>query len=359
MTDFLGPSQATPNNATARPPDGRVFGEIDTWLKDCTSPNSSDGTPVTAAMLNGILANLRALVRGNGDLGIGGPVVPEANSDLLLLTAILHLIQRRVTNIATITGTANALIASVPLVPAELIDGFEITGLPIFDNTAAGTLNFLGTRSIVLPTGGNLSGGEMKAGSWADWVYSAALDKWLLKNPIPKGAFSPVKFTSNGTFTPTTGLVYVEAWGGGAAGRNVSGSSYTAGQGGGAGEYRRATLRVPIGVGITITVGQGAAAGTNGNGTNSTFGSYITAKGAIGTAGGTAGTGGVGFDGGPGSSGFSNGNVTGAIVVIGSGGVPFSAGRFGGGGAGGDGGPSGNPSGRAGQNGLVLVTEIA
>ncbi|VFU07947.1 protein of unknown function [Methylocella tundrae] len=132
-----------------------------------------------------------------------------------------------------------------------------------------------------------------------------------LLNPLPKGVSRRAPFTSSGTFTPVGSLVMVQEWAGGAAGRNVGGSSYTAGQGGGAGEYRYGYFQVTPGVGIAVTVGAGAAAGSNGNGGASSFGSLMTALGAIGTAGGAGGSGGYGFSGGAGSPGFSNGNVTG------------------------------------------------
>ncbi|VTZ52183.1 hypothetical protein MPC4_70071 [Methylocella tundrae] len=259
------------------------------------------------------------------------------------------------------TGLANAIVATVSPAITSYIAGalYEITIAN--PNTTASTANFngLGAKNIVLNTSGaTLSGGEMSnvGGYAAQFLYDGT--NLRLLNPLPKGVSRIVPFTASGTFTPVGSLVLVQQWAGGAAGRNVGGSSYTAGQGGGAGEYRYGYFPVTPGVGIAVTVGAGAAAGSNGNGGMSSFGSLMTAIGAIGTAGGTGGAGGYGFSGGAGSPGFSNGNVAGAIVVIGSGGVPYLSGLFGSGGAGGDGGPTGNPYGRAGQPGFVLVSEV-
>ena len=93
MTDILGPADA-PNFTTSRPADDRSIGSTDTWMKDCTGPNVNDGTKLRAGLFNSILANLRVLVRGNGNTGGGPAVVTEDNADDMLLRAAQHLIQR-------------------------------------------------------------------------------------------------------------------------------------------------------------------------------------------------------------------------------------------------------------------------
>ncbi|VTZ27247.1 membrane hypothetical protein [Methylocella tundrae] len=262
---------------------------------------------------------------------------------------------------ADTSAAANTIVANVAPAISSYKPGM-LFSVPIANpNTGPSQANFngLGLKNIVLNnSGAALSGGEMSniGGYTALFLYDGVSLRLL--NPLPKGVSRIVPFMSSGTFIPGGSLVMVQEWAGAAAGRNVGGSSYTAGQGGGAGEYRYGYFQVTPGVGIAVTVGAGAAAGSNGNGGASSFGALMTAMGAIGTAGGTGGFGGYGFAGGAGSPGFSNGNVTGAIVVIGSGGVPYLSGLFGSGGAGGDGGPTGNPYGRAGQGGFVLVSEV-
>src|SRR5665213_1898446 len=82
-------------------------------------------------------------------------------------------------------------------------------------------------------------------------------------------------FTSNGTFTLPPGVtsITVEAWGGGAGGNfNVYG-------GGGGGAYSKITISNPNSS-YSVVIGGGGAAGANGG--NTTFGSVLTANGAIG-----------------------------------------------------------------------------
>lgn len=68
MTDLMGPAVAA-GGVTSRPSDSRIFGGTDTWFKDCTDALTDDGTAYEAAYFNGMLANVRALIRGNGQTG--------------------------------------------------------------------------------------------------------------------------------------------------------------------------------------------------------------------------------------------------------------------------------------------------
>ncbi|TWD54553.1 hypothetical protein FB480_103465 [Agrobacterium vitis] len=66
MTDILGPGSNAMNVVTSRPDDKRIMGLTDTWFKNCSSPANNDGTRIDADWLNGLVANLRALVRNSG-----------------------------------------------------------------------------------------------------------------------------------------------------------------------------------------------------------------------------------------------------------------------------------------------------
>lgn len=112
-------------------------------------------------------------------------------------------------------------------------------------------------------------------------------------------------FTSNGTYTPTSGMSYcvIECWGGGGAGGGItagSGSSYGS-PGGGAGGYsRKIASAATIGASQTVTIGTAGAhgaAGNNagGNGGDTSVGSICIAKGGTGGAGSisSGGAGGV------------------------------------------------------------------
>jgi hypothetical protein len=458
MTDILGPGSNASNVVTSRPGDTRLLSTIDTWLKDCTSPAASDGTAISASFLNGLLAQLRVAIRGNGQLVTGGPVIPENDSDPMLLNALLHLVQRGKMHFASDTGGVNALVAEMTPVPPELVDGMLVVMRPASRNNGASTLALNGKNPIVSASGAALGGGELLPPLFSVFRWNAALTSWQLSaatppqaalfhfgvdtspvantivaqvsplisayqagmffatpianpntgptqidldalglknivannnglplsggemsnvggyvplilydangnarliNPLPKGVSKITPFTASGSFVPSSSLVLALAWASGAAGRNAVGSSFTAPTGGGAGEFRFGFFQVTPNVAIPITVPPATASGSNGNGAPASFGSLMTAMGAVGPAAGTGGFGGFGFTGTPGVGGFSNGNVTGAIIVIGAGGVPFLSGIFGAGGPGGDGGPIGNPNGRAGQPGFVLALEIS
>jgi hypothetical protein len=258
-------------------------------------------------------------------------------------------------------GTPNAIICNVlPAITAYAYG--QLFMIQTHTNTSSTTANIngLGVKNVVLNTSGAaLIGGELSSiGNHVAMFYYDGFNMRLI-NPVPRGVATTAVYIASGTFTPQASLVFVRMWAGGAAGRNVSGSSYSAGQGGGAGEYREGYFQVVPGTPITVTVGNGATQGSNGSGGDSSFGAYMVAKGGISTTGGNGGSGGIGFNGENGKTGYTNGNVTGAIIVIGTGGNAAFSGLFGGGGGGGDGGPSGNPSGRAGQKGQVIVQEIS
>ena len=205
-------------------------------------------------------------------------------------------------------------------------------------------------------------------------------------------------FTSNGTYTPTSGMSYciIECWGGGGAGGGLGAgtSGYCNGAaGGGAGGYSRKTASAAtIGASQTVTIGTAGspgAAGNNagGNGGDTSVGSICIAKGGTGGAGGVSsgvtsgGAGGVAGTGdltAVGENGGSNIQIrvtTGAIsgkggsTLLGSGGMSVlnnnyqngNAGTGYGTGGSGSGNANGNAtstSGGAGQKGYVIITEF-
>lgn len=457
MADIFGPGSSTSGVTTTRPAEDRIMGVLDTWMRDCSSATADDGTAIVAAMLNSLLANLRALARACGDLVAGGKVVAEDNSDLMLINAVIALIQRGRMHVASDVGGAGAIVAQTNPMPAELVDGmvlvvrpaainpgaltikwgstvypamdsaggalvggelappafavfrwnaaagkFQLTSLPasVFaassrlfygaDSSAAGNqitatlspaltgyqtgqivavkvagrnngslqanLSGLGNRVVVNNDGGlALVGGETDdAGDYVALLIVDDAGRLRLINPLQRGVTRFTIITAGGSYTPQASLMLVQSIGGAASGRNVVSHSNASGQGGGAGETRWRSVRAPVGVAIAVTIGLGAPAGSNGNGGTTSFGTYLTSNGGVGTAGGTGGSGGVGLDGEDGQPGFSNGVD---MIVVGRGGRPALYNKFGVGGEGGDGGLYGNPSGRAGLDGAVLVQE--
>jgi len=196
-------------------------------------------------------------------------------------------------------------------------------------------------------------------------------------------------FTSSGTYTPSTGMLYavveVQGAGGGGGGTAVSNS---VGSGGGAGGYSRKTLSAAtIGGSQSVTVGNGGAGCatsvtcTGGTGGSSSFGALLSATGGAGgtanspvpvapatVAGGNPGTGSSGnvnVTGGPGGSGLwlSSGaqkGGDGGTSYFGGGGVGGNTGAGGGGNAYGSGGGGGSQTlnGGDGAGGIVIVREF-
>jgi hypothetical protein len=207
-------------------------------------------------------------------------------------------------------------------------------------------------------------------------------------------------FTSSGTYTPTSGMIYCDiqilGGGGGGGGAPTTGvGQYSSAGGGGSGEYARGVFSAAtIGASQAVTIGAAGAANSGaagGNGGNSSVGALISANGGTGGAsiaasvsatvtqgvvGGTGGSGGSfrtpGQPGGGAAIYPSFGNVfsgaggstqygAGGAGIIGMG-VTSSGGTAGlGYGAGGSGGvnavsQSAN-SGGAGTKGVVIVTE--
>ncbi len=203
-------------------------------------------------------------------------------------------------------------------------------------------------------------------------------------------------FTANGTYTPTSGMVYcyVQCLGaGGAGGGPISTLDFSTSisAGGGAGEYAFGSFSAAtIGASKTVTVGAagaGANGSTGGNGGNTSLGVLISANGGTGGAtvnsavtglvtGGAGGTGGSGGDyrsnGQDGANGWNiNNNLqsgSGGTSQFGAGGlgplssVAFAQGPAGtGSGSGGAGTNSFNhaaSSGGNGTHGLIIVTEF-
>lgn len=188
-------------------------------------------------------------------------------------------------------------------------------------------------------------------------------------------------FTSTGTYTPSTGMLYciVEAVAGGGAGGGCANNT-SAGTGGAYGGYSRALFAaVTIGASKSVTIGAGGtgvSGGTGGTGGTTSITGLITCNGgvggistaaiALGGVGGTATGGDINIPGiaggytsfGAGVSGY------GASGILGSGGIsrlgasdPGAVGTgFGSGGSGGFG--QTGATGGAGAPGIVIITEF-
>lgn len=223
-------------------------------------------------------------------------------------------------------------------------------------------------------------------------------------NPNAIATITQQIFNANGTYTPTTGMLFaiveVIAGGGGGGGTVGSSTAARAGGGGGSGSYSRSIVTaaqvVADGGTEAITVGakgSGGAAGAHAGqaGGASSFGSRVTTNGGNGGnfsdlstgfgergTGGAAGTGTVAVVGNPGGSGLGQGTITTILANGGTGGASWllgggtgaiaisgsnnagSAGASPGAGGGGAAtvGVNSNANGGDGVAGVVIVTEF-
>lgn len=235
----------------------------------------------------------------------------------------------------------------------------------------ASSLILPGAASIVTAAGDTATFISLGGGNWICTQYQRAIGFFVLT--VKKQVF-----TSTGTYTPSTGMLYclVEMVGGGGGGGTGSNSAHGAG-GGGAGEYSRALLTAAqIGTSKAVTIpAAAAAAGTGGTVTLTTLCTAIGgAPGAAGSsqlaAGGLGGTGGTAdfaATGAPGGWGQGNsalglqiaGGIGGSSSWGGGGLSPIGAstGNAGTGFGSGGSGAAGNNAGGAGTKGIVYITE--
>jgi hypothetical protein len=240
-----------------------------------------------------------------------------------------HAKQRNLQNGSIVTsGTANAqaffsgLNYTAPI-PTGLRVLLKIG--PTLTNTAAATLEMDGLGPVAIKSiyGTPLTGGEMLAGSYAEFLYDGT--NWLLLRASLR--VNVQKFIASGTYTPTPGMVYcsIEVIGGGGGGGGClgAGAMRYGGGGGGAGGYsRKLASASDIGASQVVTIGALGAGGINGignggNGGNTSVGSLCLAYG---------GNGGLNYYGPGGVFGYPGG---GAAVGVGDLAVPGSAGEFG------------------------------
>jgi len=212
MTDILGPGSNTTDATTSRPADTREMGAADTYFQDCSSSSADDGTAINASFLNGVLANLRGLIRGNGNLGSGSPIVTENNGDTMLLLAVQNMIQRGKLLIASDAGSVNALVASMSvLTPAELVDGMIIVIKPVASNTGGATLTLVGTHSIITSGGAALSGGELQSSLWTMMQWNATWGAWQIVGSSGTGAGEGLQKSGSSLALNYPGLTQVNA----------------------------------------------------------------------------------------------------------------------------------------------------
>ena len=218
MTDILGPANGTA--VTTRIAESRVFPTGDTWFKPCTTPAAQDGTQITASWLNGLMAQLRAAVRGNGKKldGVTPIIVEDNTNDGMLLGAMQQIAQRGQTNFVQDTGAVNALAGNPIPALAEIVPGVRISVKVANTNTGASTGTFSGFGPFPIVKIGAYATipGDLYAGYIAHLMWDGTA--WELQNPARGGgiggsifAFATLcDFAATGynvTYTRTTTVV--------------------------------------------------------------------------------------------------------------------------------------------------------
>lgn len=326
--------------------------------------------------------------------------------------------------VATTSGSANTQTVTLASGFSAYATGQTFTVKLGYTNTSTTVtlnVNSIGAKSVKVFRDGSLADpavGDIQAGNYGTFIHDGTYlvllggsTGALLKNNnlsdlantatsrTNLGAVGKIvtqAFTSSGTYTPTTNMLYciIEAVGGGGGGggaASTNASSMNGGGGGGAGEYSRVVASAAdIGASKSVTIGaagSGASAGANTGGTGGTtsVGVLISAVGGVGGQGAptqAAASGGLGGSGGTGSlkigeagdtgSGYTSTSIIGNAAAGGKGGSsPFGAGGksagnsngnaasgYGSGGSGGsDYNGGGNKSGGAGTAGKVIITE--
>jgi hypothetical protein len=287
-----------------------------------------------------------------------------------------------ITGLATATTAVLTTVAGVPTWAAEL-------------SMALG-----GTNANLTASNGGIFYSTASAGAILSGTATAGLALLSGASTAPTWSNSPpitrvVKqiFTGNGTYTPTSGMVYciIECVGGGGGGGGAANSGAAqqslAGGGGGGGYSRLVATAATIGVSKAVTVGTGGAGGLNTGatgtaGNDTSVGTLCIGKGGsggggtattfLGGAGGVAGTGDLTSVGGAGGGGAATAAAgatmcsgQGGSSVLGGGGlghINTTAGGAGGAYGGGGGGAASNNAGGAvaggaGADGVVFITE--
>lgn len=333
------------------------------------------GTAAENAAFTGAIAELVFLTDSkraaiHDAIRAGGYILPTA--DDLLNGALTR---------GTASGT-NTYALTLPFFPTSYSNGLEIDVTFTSANTTSCTLNVnsVGATGMKNETGTNFTSGQIGAGSRFTFRHNGT--EWRRISGAA-GTIKTVKrqvFTTSGTYTPSTGMLFcdVEVVGGGGGGGGINSASRGCSGGGAGGYSKRLILAAEVGASITVSIGAAGSGGATSGGMaaaggTTSFGSIFYATGGVGGQGYdinlVGAEGGSGFLGnlnmsgtqGQNSYGLGSPSGCGGSSMYGSGGqsrVTTAAGNapnggFGGGGAG----AFGNGVGGWGTSGIVIITE--
>jgi hypothetical protein len=235
--DIVGPSTNAPNVITTRPADTRVFGADDTWFKDCT-PGNNDGTKVQAGFLNGMIAQVRKLIRGNGLNASSQNIVTEDNTDdFMMLRAIWHLIQRAQPTYADGVGSGNAVTIAPTPACNEYVKGLTFR-IKWPADCAAGAVTVAASGlppvNVVRTSGANPIAGDLVKNMIVEVTYDGS--KFQIMGSPPNVLAAPRTYYVNGVtgndttgdgLTPSTAFATIQKGVNAAAIWNLNGFSVT------------------------------------------------------------------------------------------------------------------------------------
>lgn len=230
MTDQLGPYDSA-NFSTTRPSDSATPPSSDSWFVDCSSPTAQDGTQLRATGLNRLVANLRGLWRGAGNLISGSPVNSDSYSDSGLLNAVLQLLQRGQTNYAADSGSANALVVNPTPALKEYKDGVTLRVAPAANLTGAATINVSGLGAVTLEWA---DGSAFVAGDWPAGAVGEIVCKggtWRLISLVGPTAFQRVMASSSALPIGATLTATAIAWSSSTPSGDTVGATYSSSAG--------------------------------------------------------------------------------------------------------------------------------
>lgn len=189
----------------------------------------------------------------------------------------------------------------------------------VIPNTTTGVVNMsiglLASLPVYTASGAQATTGDLVAGNVITAIYSSSLNSggggWALVSSSYVSINRVVlqSFISNGTYTPSVGMLYciADLWAGGGGGGGVTSVAGACAAGGGAGGYSRKLITAAaIGASQAVTIGISGAAGVNtgglgGAGGTTSLGAIISATGGLGGQGSTSAA--VSFNGGIGGVG--------------------------------------------------------
>jgi hypothetical protein len=289
----------------------------------------SPGTNTLTISLTGGGTAIDSLIPDSGT----SPVVPDASGQITMSgSGSITTVGGTNTLTTQLTGLTNHnVLVGAGTTTIAKVSPSATSGIPLVSNGASADPSFTtavvaggGTGSTSFTAYAVICGGTTSTSSLQPIASVGTSGQVLMSNgpgALPSfqsagniGSVNVQVFTSNGTYTPTSGMEYciIEVVGGGGGGGgtvSTSGTAASGGGGGGGGYARKKFTAAQIGASQAITIGAAGTAGTDvangGTGGTTSVGALISATGGAGGASCTTAAIAVTFSGGAGGAGAS------------------------------------------------------